>query len=117
MTKVQNTIIGIVALAVVGLAGFLVANPGAPGAPPVGAATGNAARIRTRYGDMVIKFRPDLAPKTVENFKTLTRKGFYNGILFHRVIKDFMIQGGDPQGTGMGGPGYTIKAEFSKTAH
>ena len=56
---------------------------------------------------------PDVAPNTVANFVTLVRKGFYNGLIFHRVIPGFMIQGGDPTGTGMGGPGYSIKGEFS----
>jgi len=55
----------------------------------------------------------DKAPKTVENFKKLVNEGFYNGLIFHRVISGFMIQGGDPQGTGMGGPGYTIFGEFA----
>ena len=56
---------------------------------------------------------PDSAPNTVNNFISLVKKGFYDGLIFHRVIKGFMIQGGDPQGTGMGGPGYSIKGEFS----
>ena len=56
---------------------------------------------------------PDKAPNTVNNFLSLIRKGFYDGIIFHRVIEGFMIQGGDPTGTGMGGPGYHIKGEFS----
>ena len=55
----------------------------------------------------------DIAPKTVENFEKLANSEFYDGLIFHRVIPGFMIQGGDPQGTGMGGPGYTIKGEFS----
>ena len=55
---------------------------------------------------------PEIAPITVENFVTLTKKGFYDGLIFHRVIPGFMIQGGDPTGTGMGGPGHTIKGEF-----
>lgn len=62
---------------------------------------------------MVIELFSDIAPITVENFKSLCEKGFYNGLIFHRVIEGFMIQGGDPEGTGMGGPGYTIKGEFS----
>ena len=56
---------------------------------------------------------PDIAPNTVNNFISLVKKGFYDGLIFHRVIAGFMIQGGDPQGTGMGGPGYSIKGEFS----
>ena len=55
----------------------------------------------------------DIAPKTVENFEKLANSEFYDGLIFHRVIKGFMLQGGDPEGTGMGGPGYDIKGEFS----
>ena len=57
---------------------------------------------------------PEVAPNTVANFVNLIEKGFYDGLIFHRVIPGFMIQGGDPQGTGMGGPGYTIKGEFAR---
>ena len=57
---------------------------------------------------------PETAPNTVANFVTLVQSGFYDGVIFHRVIPGFMIQGGDPQGTGMGGPGYTIKGEFAR---
>ena len=56
---------------------------------------------------------PDIAPNTVNNFISLINKGFYNGVIFHRVIRGFMLQGGDPEGTGMGGPGYSIKGEFT----
>ena len=59
-----------------------------------------------------LELYPDKAPQTVENFKKLVQQGFYDGLIFHRVIQGFMIQGGDPEGTGMGGPGYTIKGEF-----
>ena len=59
-----------------------------------------------------LELYPEKAPQTVENFKKLVQQGFYNGLIFHRVIRGFMIQGGDPEGTGMGGPGYTIKGEF-----
>ena len=64
-------------------------------------------------GVMKAELYPDIAPITVQNFVDLAAKGFYNGLIFHRVIPDFMIQGGDPEGTGMGGPGYCIKGEFS----
>ena len=64
-------------------------------------------------GVMKAELYPDIAPVTVQNFIDLASKGFYNGLIFHRVISGFMIQGGDPQGTGMGGPGYCIKGEFS----
>jgi peptidyl-prolyl cis-trans isomerase B (cyclophilin B) len=83
------------------------------------------AIITTAEGEMVVELWPEVAPKTVENFKTLARKGFYDGTCFHRVIKGFMIQGGDPQTKdpaqesrwGAGGPGYTIKAEFNDRPH
>ncbi|MBQ9863270.1 MAG: peptidylprolyl isomerase [Lachnospiraceae bacterium] len=64
-------------------------------------------------GVIKVELYPDIAPKTVDNFVSLVEKGFYNGLIFHRVIKGFMIQGGDPEGTGMGGPGYSIVGEFS----
>ncbi len=65
------------------------------------------------HGEVVIRLRADIAPITVENFRTLVGKGFYDGLTFHRVIKGFMIQGGDPDGTGRGGSGTTIKGEFA----
>ncbi|MBO6194666.1 MAG: peptidylprolyl isomerase [Clostridiales bacterium] len=64
-------------------------------------------------GDIRAELYPDVAPATVENFVKLAGSGFYNGLTFHRIIPGFMIQGGDPEGTGMGGPGYSIKGEFS----
>lgn len=70
------------------------------------------ALIKTSLGDIRIKLFSDEVPKTVENFVTLSRKGFYNGLIFHRVIPRFMIQTGDPTGTGRGGPGYQFKDEF-----
>ena len=73
----------------------------------------STATFHTNAGDFSVKFFDEDAPKTVENFKTLTEKGFYNGLSFHRVISDFMIQGGCPQGTGTGGPGYTFEDEFN----
>lgn len=69
--------------------------------------------MRTDRGTMTIEFFEKDAPKTVDNFVSLAKKGFYNGILFHRVIPNFMIQGGDPTGTGAGGPGYTIPCELT----
>ena len=71
-------------------------------------------KIETTMGGIVVELFPKEAPKTVENFLTLTKKGFYDGIIFHRVIPGFMIQTGDPTGTGMGGPGYKFGDEFSK---
>lgn len=70
--------------------------------------------IEMANGDvMKAELYPEIAPNTVNNFISLIKKGYYDGVIFHRVIPGFMIQGGDPEGTGMGGPGYTIKGEFS----
>ncbi len=71
------------------------------------------AIIHTEKGDMKVEFYHDDAPKTVENFISLIEKGFYNGLTFHRVIPDFVIQGGCPDGTGAGGPGYSIDCELA----
>lgn len=71
------------------------------------------ATIQMKSGGIIrIELYPDIAPNTVNNFISLANKGFYDGTIFHRVISDFMIQGGCPEGTGMGGPGYCIKGEF-----
>ncbi len=70
-----------------------------------------------KAGEIKIEFFPEDAPKTVENFVTLAKKGFYDGLTFHRVVPGFVVQGGDPKGNGTGGPGYTIKAEFNKRKH
>jgi len=83
------------------------------------------AIIKTTAGEMVVEFWPDVAPNTVENFKKLAKQGFYDGTSFHRIIKGFMIQGGDPltrdskneDAWGTGGPGYGIKAEFNAKHH
>ena len=82
------------------------------------------AVITTSYGEMTVAFWPEVAPKTVENFKKLARDGFYDGTAFHRVIKGFMIQGGCPNTKagakgepGTGGPGWKLKAEFNSKAH
>ena len=73
------------------------------------------ATITTNQGAIVIELSPKEAPKTVNNFVTLSRDGFYDKVIFHRVIPNFMIQGGDPTGTGTGGPGYTFEDEFDPT--
>ena len=83
------------------------------------------AIIKTSEGEMVVQFWTDAAPNTIENFKKLARQGFYDGTIFHRIVKDFMIQGGDPNSKdlakensyGQGGPGYQIKAEFNDHPH
>ncbi len=93
--------------------------------PKKDSAAKEVAVIKTSAGEMVVEFWPDVAPKTVENFKTLAKKGFYDGTCFHRVIKGFMIQGGDPltkdanaeERWGTGDPGYKVKAEFNDRSH
>lgn len=83
------------------------------------------AVIKTSEGEMVVQFWTDAAPNTIENFKKLARAGFYDGTIFHRIVKGFMIQGGDPnskdpskeESYGQGGPGYKIKAEFNHHSH
>lgn len=110
----------------VGTAGTSVA---ADPAPASGGEVTNASNaravIKTKFGDIEIKFLPDVAPKHVENFIKLAKTGFYNGTIFHRVIPGFMIQGGDPNtkdslkkgAYGQGGPGHNVKAEFSDLPH
>jgi peptidyl-prolyl cis-trans isomerase B (cyclophilin B) len=73
----------------------------------------SAATLHTNHGAIAVELHDDDAPKTVENFRKLADDGFYDGVTFHRVIPDFMIQGGDPTGTGTGGPGYTFEDEFN----
>lgn len=83
------------------------------------------AIITTNFGNIELEFYPQDAPKTVENFKQLANRGFYNGLIFHRIVPDFVIQGGDPNTRdvnnknkwGTGGPGWNIKAEFNKNKH
>lgn len=77
------------------------------------------AKITTKYGDMIVELLEDETPNTVANFVSLIEKGYYDGLKFHRVVPDFVIQGGDPTGTGAGGPGYRIRceAETNKTKH
>lgn len=81
--------------------------------------------MKTSEGEMTFELWPDVAPKTVENFKKLIREGFYDGTAFHRIVKNFMVQGGDPltkdptkeSRYGTGGPGYSVKAEFNNKSH
>jgi len=88
-------------------------------------ASNEVAVIKTNEGAMVVQFWTDAAPNTIENFKKLARSGFYDGTIFHRIVKGFMIQGGDPNSKdpgkesryGEGGPGYKIKAEFNDHSH
>jgi peptidyl-prolyl cis-trans isomerase B (cyclophilin B) len=100
--------------------------PGAPAAVPAPQpAVKEVALFKTSKGEMTLEFWSDVAPKTVENFKKLAREGFYNGTAFHRIVKGFMIQGGDPltkdpaneDRFGTGDPGYKIKAEFNPKKH
>src|SRR6186997_1905072 len=92
---------------------------------PMNASTDEVAVIKTSEGEMVARFWPDVAPNTVENFKKLAKSGFYDGTAFHRIIKGFMAQGGDPLTKdpskeamwGTGDPGYKIKAEFNAKKH
>ena len=87
--------------------------------------TNEVAIIKTTAGEMVVEFWPEVAPKTVENFKKLAGQGFYDGTAFHRIVKGFMIQGGDPltkdlnaeERWGTGGPGHRVNAEFNEKAH
>lgn len=89
----------------------------APSASDKDIPEGNHVVIETDLGSIKIQLLPDVAPNTVANFKVLANNGYYDGIIFHRVISGFMAQGGDPTGTGTGGPGYKIDAEFNATKH
>lgn len=124
-----NRLLGIVVtvgmLAGSGTAGvWLAADAGPAGTESVNVKNVRAV-IKTKFGDMEIKFLPDVAPKHVENFISLAKSGFYNGTIFHRVIPGFMIQGGDPNtkdslkkgAYGQGGPGHNVKGEFSDLPH
>ncbi len=79
--------------------------------------TGHYAIIETDRGSIIVELYPAVAPKTVANFETLVNKGFYNGLTFHRVEPGFVVQGGDPDGTGTGGPGYTVPGEINANEH
>lgn len=79
--------------------------------------TGHYAILDTDRGTIVIELYPSVAPKTVANFEKLSSEGFYNGLTFHRVVPGFVVQGGDPNGNGTGGPGYTLPAEIDPAEH
>jgi peptidylprolyl isomerase len=105
-------IITIVAIIIIGAIIIMTKN-----SPTIQASEGNKiAVLETNYGEIRIELYNKQMPITSGNFEKLVREGFYNGVIFHRIIDGFMIQGGDPTGTGMGGPGYEIKDEFTKTA-
>lgn len=86
-------------------------------AAPALAADAPTLQIETKYGTVTIQTRPDVAPNTVARIVELARAGFYNGLSFHRVVSGFVVQGGDPEGTGRGGSGVKLKAEFSNLKH
>lgn len=117
MKKLISTMLGAAAFSAAILGSNAVAQDKKPSA--------EVAVIKTAQGEMVAEFWPDVAPKTVENFITLAKKGFYDGTAFHRIVKGFMIQGGDPKSKdaaleaewGTGDPGYKIKAEFNERKH
>lgn len=130
MTHIRwRTMLGMVSvmswLVTVGMTGYGLAAEAAPaGSESVNVHSARAI-IKTKFGDIEIKFLPDLAPNHVENFIKLAKSGFYNGTIFHRVIPGFMIQGGDPNtkdslkknAYGQGGPGHNVKGEFSDLPH
>jgi peptidyl-prolyl cis-trans isomerase B (cyclophilin B) len=107
------------------LAAFLAVVAAAQGNKASPDTANEVAVIKTSEGDMVVQFWTDAAPKTIENFKKLAKQGLYNGTIFHRIVKGFMIQGGDPNSKdpakedsyGAGGPGYKVKAEFNDHSH
>jgi peptidyl-prolyl cis-trans isomerase B (cyclophilin B) len=110
---------------VAGIAEYCLAADTTPGIPESTKARNARAVIKTKFGDIEIKFLPEVAPNHVDNFIKLAKSGFYNGTIFHRVIPGFMIQGGDPNtkdslkknAYGQGGPGHNVKAEFSDFPH
>lgn len=121
----KNLLLTVVSISVLSLCLFAADAP-APAKPePAKTTAEEVAVIKTIHGEMTVAFWPEVAPKTVENFKKLAREGFYDGTAFHRIVAGFMVQGGDPltkdaskEGAwGTGGPGYSIKAEFNDRSH
>lgn len=123
MTKLLSWLLGVALVA--GTAFAQEKKEGTEPKKPEPASTNEVAVIKTSAGEMVLEFWPDVAPKHVENFKKLAKQGFYDGTAFHRIIKGFMIQGGDPLTKdpskedlfGTGDPGYKIQAEFNDRKH
>ncbi len=105
---IESTSLALAALLVAGAAALAAKLDGVPVRN-----TGHYAIFETDRGKIVIELYPNVAPKTAANFETLIRKGFYNGLTFHRVVAGFVVQGGDPKGDGTGGPGYVLPAEIS----
>jgi cyclophilin family peptidyl-prolyl cis-trans isomerase len=123
MTRTRLLATAAAVCALVVAATLAVAQAPGPSSPPGGAQKGSkrmkqmATITMEKGGEIKIDFYPEDAPKTVENFIKLAKKGFYDGLTFHRREENFVIQGGDPKGNGSGGPGYQIKAEFNKQKH
>jgi cyclophilin family peptidyl-prolyl cis-trans isomerase len=119
--KARVVIIALVALFVTFVlpVGAQQPTPPAPKEAPKGGKKVKQTAVITmeKGGEIALEFFPEDAPKTVENFVTLAKKGYYDGVTFHRVEPNFVVQGGDPKGNGTGGPGYTIKDEFNKQKH
>lgn len=120
-----GSLAGLVLAAATALSQETTPSPSPTMSPSTSPAANEVAVITTSEGEMIAEFWPDVAPATVENFKKLARQGFYDGTAFHRIVKGFMIQGGDPltkdaskeNRWGTGDPGYKIKAEFNKKSH
>jgi peptidyl-prolyl cis-trans isomerase B (cyclophilin B) len=125
MTKLFSWLLGVALLTGTALAQEKKEGAAEAKKPETTANTNEVAVITTSMGEMIVEFWPEVAPKHVENFKKLAKQGFYDGTAFHRIIKGFMIQGGDPNtkdltkedSYGMGDPGYKIKAEFNDRKH
>ncbi|MEX1027307.1 MAG: peptidylprolyl isomerase [Candidatus Paceibacterota bacterium] len=114
-TKIYIFIFVFIVITIIAIIGFQKSNVITTDQSSNQQSTMTTATLKTTKGDITVEFYPDLAPHTVANFQNLAGEGFYNGVTFHRVIEGFMIQGGDPTGTGSGGPGYTFADEFDPT--
>ena len=119
LSRIASIILVLVTLPVTSCAGTAPERKTYSAAPPMTIDTSKqyTATIETKKGDLVLELFANDVPLTVNNFVFLAREGFYNSITFHRIIPDFMAQGGDPTGTGSGGPGYSFVDEFTKHTH